>query len=193
MKHKETSNTRRRSPPPLLRDEQPLLRILVAEATRRGDTLAELAKALGVTYERLAQWRRNDAAIGNAHRAVHEKAGNYLGIPAMAVLILAGTVGLKELVWPARGSLNDRVDRELERLQHDPFVGPFVPPDLASAAPAVKLFVLFLARELEGDASHGKAGYRWMMALHQATTGNASGLLELEAMRKDATNRAGIF
>jgi hypothetical protein len=48
----------RRNPPVVVHDEQVLLWILVAQATQRGDTLAKLAKALGVTYERLAQWRR---------------------------------------------------------------------------------------------------------------------------------------
>lgn len=193
MTSKETTTAKRKSPPPVVRDEQPLLRALVAEAARRGDTLAGLAKALGVTYERLAQWRRNDAAIGTAHRGVHEKAGIYLGIPTVLVLTIAGAIGLKDLAWPDKGTLSDRVSREMERLQQDPFVGQFVPPELASAAPAVKFFVLFLARELDGDARHGRAGYRWMMALHQAAAGHASGLLELEALRKEEIKRPDIF
>ena len=81
MTTKEKSPVKRRNPPPITRDEQPLLRVLVSEATRRGDTLAALAKELGVTYERLAQWRRNDALIAKAHRSVHEKAATYLGLP----------------------------------------------------------------------------------------------------------------
>lgn len=193
MTSKETHAPRRRGPPPAVRDEQPLLRALVAEATRRGDTLAALARALGVTYERLAQWRRNDSAIGNAHRVVHEKAAIYLGIPTVLVLTMAGTIGLRELVWPARGSLNDRVGRELERLQQDPFVGPFVPPELASAAPSVRLFVLFLVRALDEDTSLEKGGRRWITALHQAAAGNARGLQELEALHKEATKRSDIF
>ena len=39
MATQETSTPGRRNPPPVIRDEQPLLRLLVAEATRRGDTL----------------------------------------------------------------------------------------------------------------------------------------------------------
>ena len=92
-KVKRASTGKRGSPPPVLRDEQPLLRALVAEAARRGDTLAGLAKALGVSYERLAQWRRNVSAIRNAHGFVHENAARYLGVPTVLVLVLAGVVG----------------------------------------------------------------------------------------------------
>src|SRR5674476_692391 len=106
---KEESSTGRANPPPIVRDEQPLLKALVAEATRRGETLASLAKALGVTYERLAQWRRNDALINNAHRSVHERAAKYLGLPTVLVLMFAGSIGLEEFVWPGRGSLKDRI------------------------------------------------------------------------------------
>lgn len=51
----KTRKVKRHNPPPVMGDEQPLLRALVFEATRRGDTLGLLAKHLGVTYERLAQ------------------------------------------------------------------------------------------------------------------------------------------
>ena len=193
MTSKETKNKTRSSPPPLLRDEQPLLRILVAEATKRGETLASLAKNLGVTYERLAQWRRNEALISSAHRAVHEKAAQYLGIPTVLVLMFAGTVGLPEFVWPGDGSLKVRVGRELERLRQDPYLGPFVPRELASAAPAVKLFVTFLFHELAGGRTQGQPNYRWLTALHQAAIGNVDGQLELETLRKQATESQTIF
>ncbi len=82
----------RANPPPVIQDDQVLLRILVAQATQRGETLAKLAQALGVTYERLAQWRRQEGSISRAHRSVHENAARYLGVPVVLVLTLAGTV-----------------------------------------------------------------------------------------------------
>ena len=85
----EKNIAKRRNPPPVTREEQPLLSALVSEATRRGDTLAALAKQLGVTYERLAQWRRNDALIAKANRSVLEKAATYLGLPTVLVLLMA--------------------------------------------------------------------------------------------------------
>jgi hypothetical protein len=190
---KEESRTGRANPPPLIRDEQPLLKVLVAEATKRGETLASLAKALGVTYERLAQWRRNDALISNAHRSVHENAAQYLGVPTVLVLMFAGTVGLQEFVWPAEDSLKARVGRELERLRQDPYLGPFVPRELAAASPAVKLFVTFLFHELDGGRAQGQPSYRWLKALHEAAIGSAQAQSELEILRTQATASRALF
>lgn len=192
MTTKENSSTRR-NPPPMARDEQPLLRALVSEATRRGDTLAALAKELGVTYERLAQWRRNDALIAKAHRSVHEKAATYLGLPTILVLLLAGLAELNDFVWPGKDPLKDRIGRELERMRQDPYLGPFVPGELAAASPAVKLFAVFMFHELHGDSASGKSGARWLRALHRAAAGNFEGQLELQLLRNQSLDSPSIF
>lgn len=168
MTTKEKSPAKRRNPPPITGDEQPLLRALVSEATRRGDTLAALARVLGVTYERLAQWRRGDAVINKATRPVHEKAAKYLGLPTMLVLVMAGFGGLEDFVWPGKDPLKDRLGRELERLRQDPYIGSFAPAELSKASPAIKLFVVFLYHELEGHTGPGRSSYRWLNALQQA-------------------------
>ena len=193
MTAKETKTAQRGNPPPLGRDEQPLLRILVSEATRRGDTLAALAKNLGVTYERLAQWRRNEAAISNAHRGVHENAASYLGVPTVLILMMAGGIGLRDFVWPDDGPFNERVSRELERLRQDPYIGAFVPPELTVATPAIKLFVTFLFHELEGNAGSGRPTYRWLNALHQAAAGNVQGQQDLDDLRKQSIDKNTLF
>ena len=193
MTKKKPNSGRRGNPPPHTHDEQPLLRVLVAEATRRGDTLASLAKTLGVTYARLAQWRRNEANISHANRDVHENAGKYLGIPTVLVLIMAGMAGLNDFVWPGEDSLNDRVARSLERMKLDPFLGGLVPPDLVDATPAVKLFVVFLVHQMEKDTERRMSHHRWLRALHLAATGNAEGLMAVETLRKNAAGDSTIF
>lgn len=193
MTTKETSAIKRRSPPPLTRDEQPLLQALVAEATRRGDTLAELAKMLGVTYERLAQWRRGDAVISKATKSVHEKAAKYLGVPTILILVMSGFGGLSDFVWPDKDPLRDRVGREIERLRQNPYIGPFVPAELANAEPAVKLFVTFLFHELEWGAGRHQSTYRWLNALHLASAGHHDAQLELQRLREESLRSRGIF
>ena len=193
MTSKTSSSARRRNPPPLLHDEQPLLRILVAQATRRGDTLSGLAKALGVSYERLAQWRRNEAKISRATRSVHEKAAKYLGLSTVIVLTLAGTISLQDFVWPGRDSVQARVGLEIARLRQDPFLGAFVPAELAEAGPAVQLFVAFLYRELNGNEFHREDNYHWLSALHGAAAGDASAQSEFDALRLKASERGNIF
>lgn len=173
--NKQEKEGTKRSPHPARGDEQPLLRALVSEATRRGDSLVKLAKHLGVTYERLAQWRRNAGLICNAHRDVHENAARYLRWPTVLVLSMAGTVGLQDFVWPSQDTLDNRVARDLERLRQDPYLGGFMPAELAAAAPAVKLFVAFLFHELTTDPADTKHSYRWIRALQQAVAGNVDG------------------
>lgn len=192
-KVKKASTAKRGNPPPVLRDEQPLLRVLVAEATRRGDTLASLAKTLGVTYERLSQWRRNESAIRNANASVHENAAQYLGVPTVLILVLAGVVGLEQFIWPDKGSIGERVGRELERLRQHPFLGPFVPAELASALPPVQLFVAFLFYELGGETARAEPTYRWLTALHQAAVGNVEAQVALDALRNRTAQEEKLF
>ena len=189
----EKNIAKRRNPPPVTREEQPLLSALVSEATRRGDTLAALAKQLGVTYERLAQWRRNDALIAKANRSVLEKAATYLGLPTVLVLLMAGLAGLDDFVWPSRDPLKERVGRELERMRQDPYIGPFVPKELAAASPAVKFFVTFMFHELESSASHSPPAYGWLSALLLASAGHQQGQRELQRIREAAADSRSIF
>lgn len=191
MTNKDRTNSDPSHPLPLTKYEQPLLRLLVAEANRRGDSLTKLAKTLGVSYARLAQWGRNEALITNAHQAVQEKAAGYLGLPPVLVRIFS--IDLKEFVWPEGVSLNDRVSRELEHLRQDPYLGPFMPTEIGAAAPAVRLFVAFLFHELCGASDQRSPTYQWLSALHGAAAGNAAAQMELEQLRKRAKQNPSIF
>lgn len=183
----------RASPPALLRDEQPLLRVLVTQAAARGDTLASLARSLGVTYERLSQWRRGEAKISRAGRPVLEKAAHYLGLPTVLVLALSGGLALADFVWPAKGSLRERVELEIERLRQDPFVGAFVPSELAKAGPAVQLFVAFLYQQLNPDETCKVTNYEWLATLHRAAAGHAEAQVKLDLLSQSSATRTNIF
>lgn len=183
----------RASPPALLRDEQPLLRVLVAQAARRGETLASLAKALGVSYERLSQWRRGEAKISRAGRPVLDKAANYLRLPTVLVLALSGGLSVHDFVWPAKGTLRERVGLELERLRQDPLIGAFVPSELDKAGPAVQLFVAFLYHQLSPGEPCNGANYQWLIALHDAAAGHAEAHAKLEVLNQSAAKRTDLF
>lgn len=152
-------------------DTQPLVAALVAAANRRGQKLGELAKALGVTYERLSQWRRRPSEIAVAGGDVYERAAKYLGIPTALVMVMGGQIRLSHFVWPATAPVADRVARELERLRQDASLGGFVPDGLSNAAPDVQLFVLFLYAQISGRGIKDGMGLSWLSALHQAVTG----------------------
>ena len=157
------------------RDTQPLLRALVARAGERGDSMGELAKRLGVTYERFAQWRRAEAQVSKAHDAVFERAAEYLGIPTVVAMALAGRIGLQQLAWPSGAPLADRVKFELDRLRSNPFIGPFVPAEIDDASPAVQMFVIFLAHEVAAGGGRSSFGDGWLIALNRVAAGTFKG------------------
>ena len=117
MTRKNDVRRPRRGYPPAQLDDHPLLRVLIAEATRRGDTLAAMAGALGVTYERVAQWRRKEANVSRASRGVLEAAAAYLDIPTAFVLCMVGILGIQDLLPLGRSSLEAHVKLELSRLR----------------------------------------------------------------------------
>ncbi|MFM1907422.1 MAG: hypothetical protein RLZZ591_1099 [Pseudomonadota bacterium] len=163
-------------------DTQPLITALVSAANRRGQKLRELAEALGVSYERLGQWRRRPAEISSAGADVYDRAAKYLGIPTALAMVMGGQIRLNHLVWPATTTLADRVARELERLRQDASLGGFVPYGLSNAAPDIQLFVLFLYGQISGQGAKGSMELPWFSALHQAVTG--------DKMLRDAPNKA---
>ena len=164
--HKQTDElvkkVRRKVPSVRTSDQQPLLTLLVAEANRRSDPLASMAKALGVTYRRLAQWRRNESLIRNSRRSVFENAAQYLRIPALIVLIHADVVRLSDFLWPGKETLQDYVSEEIKRMQHDKLIGPYVPVDLDTAAPDVRMLMAYLFHEMKRNSGAGEPGIDWL-------------------------------
>lgn len=172
-------------------DKEPLLRLLVDEATRRGDTLAALARNLGVTYNRLAQWRRGEASISRANPSVARAAAKYLGVPRVVILALTGVISTTDFVWPGRESLGEAIRRELESLRRDPMLAGFVPPSLLHADREVQLFVAMLGREVRGPAL-SRHHYEWARILQLVAAGNAEALAELVRLRKAEGGEGGL-
>lgn len=125
--------------------------------------MQHLAQVLGVSYARLNQWRRGESHIRHAQRSVHERAARYLGIPGIVVQALAQNITLPDLFWPEEEKLEQRIEHGVEQLFADTFLGGFVPAGLRTATPSVKMFVLFLYRELNAaehcGREHGSAAW----------------------------------
>ena len=152
------------------KEQQPLLRALIARADRNGDTMQHLAEILGVSYARLNQWRRQDSHIAHAQRSVHENAARYLGIPMILVQVLSERITLSDLFWPSQDNLEMKVEAEIRKLYDDPFLGAFIPKELSDVPSSVKLFVLFLYRELNssGMARLQQGSASWLRAVRDA-------------------------
>lgn len=153
--------------------EQPLIRALIARAHRRGESLAQLAKHLGVTYERFSQWRRNPSKVATANETVFVNAAKYLGVPTILAMVMANRIELCQFVWPAAATLDDRVIQQLDELRQDPFLGGFVPRELADTPLPVKLFVVFLYHQLGRPGTLDDSGHRWLSTLQRAVSGEA--------------------
>ena len=126
-----------------------LLDLLLQRAQIRGDTQAFLAKQLGVSYERLTQWRRNEADIANARKSVHQAAGRYLGVPTIIVLGLCRKFEMADFLMPNGEPIKERIDAEISRITKHNLIGGFVPRELSEAKDAVKMLVVFLVHQLE--------------------------------------------
>ncbi|MBA3597985.1 MAG: hypothetical protein H0W40_11515 [Methylibium sp.] len=177
----------RRGYAPAQLDDQPLLRLLIAEATRRGDTLAAMSKALGVTYEHVAQWRRRESDVTRASRRVLEAAAEYLQVPTIFVLCLVGTIGLADLEYPSRVSMAALVRRQMDTLRMDPYFAGFFPESLLNAQPAIQHFVVMLYGELAGIRAANR-NYEWMKSIHSAALGNIDAEAELLSIQARSKN-----
>lgn len=150
--------------------ENALLRLLVEESIRRGETLQSLAECLGVTYSRLTQWRRGDAHIKNANRRVLAQAAQYLKIPVVVAFVLAGVITFPDFHWPSEEHIDHQLVRVLEDMRQDPLVAGLIPAELASASPALRVFVAFLYSELSHLQRTPSAPRAWLSLLANAKT-----------------------
>ncbi|XAH25677.1 hypothetical protein AAFF27_10975 [Xylophilus sp. GW821-FHT01B05] len=176
MKESERSSATRR----VKRDKsERMLELLVAEAIRRGDSLTDLARHLGVSYGRLAQWRRGEGSIRTAHPQVLTAAAHYLRIPKVLALAFAGYISLEDLQWPSPLAQEQRLHVELQLIAAHPMVGPFVPYSLGTAPLEIRAFVVFLFREFQASESSRQApwfaGIRDALNLLDAAQSNRDG------------------
>lgn len=172
--------------------DEPLLRLLIAEATRKGDTLQSLSSQLGITYTRLTQWRRKQSQMKNAHRSVHIQAAKYLELPPVIVLILAGVVSLPDFIYPGREPLQFRLLREFDAMRQDPLFAGFFPSELTSTSETVQVFVAFMYSELRARNAE-QAGRPWLSMLEEARA-RSQEILHTGAGRATPHNSSkGIF
>lgn len=153
-------------------EQHPLLDLLTTRAETRGDTQAFLAKQLGVSYERLTQWRRNEADIANARKSVHQAAGKYLGVPTIIVLGLCGKFEISDFFVPNGVPIKERLDAEVLRIAKHNLIGGFVPGELSEAKEAIKMLVIFLVHQLEARSD---SQCHWLSIMQGIATKNSAG------------------
>lgn len=126
-----------------VRIEEPLIELLLKCAAKKGYSLMQLAKEMGVSYQRLTQYRRGEARLSSALRSTLRNISVYLDMPMVLVMVLSGSLGLHELQWPGDAQ-RGRAQWALESMRADPWVGPLMPAGLEQAPLEILRFVVWL-------------------------------------------------
>ena len=133
-----------------------LLEALVRAANAKGQQLAALAKALGVTYGYVAQLRNGHRQTANISEKFAQNCARYLNVPGITIKLLAGRVGLEDFVLPGEIETK-RIEQGLQHLSEDPLLGGCVPASLGEQPEEVKRFILMLYQEASGCELFGYA------------------------------------
>jgi hypothetical protein len=171
VKMKEEGVRRRRAVSEMVAEPQPLLVALIGSAQRKGQSSTELARELGVSYQRFGQWRRKPEELATAGDEVYVRAAHYLGLPLVLVRVMGGNIALSDFLWPTSESLDVRLQREIEDIRSDPFLGGFVPSEIDAVPNSVKLFTVFLYSHLKTQGTQGGMSLQWVRAMHNAIDG----------------------
>ncbi|WP_345797614.1 hypothetical protein [Castellaniella sp. MT123] len=151
-----------------VRMDEPLIELLLRRAAQNGHSLVRLSSEIGISYQRLVQYRRGEARLASARRLTLENIGAYLQIPVVLVLLMAGSIGMRDLTWPGEAERH-RVAMALALMRQDIHVGPLVPGGLEGASAEVQHFVVFLYEQLVGVRCGGESAYmkEWTNMLAQ--------------------------
>lgn len=119
---------------------------LFDEARLRGMALNELAAKLGVTYGYISQMRNGIRKTEEVSHGFCEACARYLGVPPMAVKIVAGVVRMTDFLPPVESEV-DAVERAIRHIQNDPVIRQAVGMDLSALSFDAKKVIALLYTE----------------------------------------------
>jgi transcriptional regulator with XRE-family HTH domain len=104
----------------------PLIGWLEDDADKRGHDFKELADALGVTMGYILQLRSGIRRVPDITHDFCASCAKYLGIPPIAVKVLAGVIRLSDFLNPAQTE-EEVIERAIRKMQDDPVIRQSVP------------------------------------------------------------------
>ena len=125
----------------LLRPGALLLLALLRRAIELGHQLHELAQLLGVTYGYIAQLRNGLRQVVHISPRFAAACAQYLGVPVIAVKLMAGQVSVTDFVFPPR-PLRESLDTGLKRIEADPLLGSMMPSTVYTLDDSTKAFII---------------------------------------------------
>lgn len=120
-----------------------LIALLLEKAHTRRIGMQELAKDLGITYGYFTWIRRRKEAVLKIGDEVIERIAEFLELPKVAVMLLAGQLKLADFDQKPE-NLKTNLENALRFIQGDPKIGPYVPATIFAADSALQLLVVSL-------------------------------------------------
>lgn len=159
-----------------------LIAALLRRANERGQQLNELASALGVTYGYIAQLRNGLRDVVHISSRFAQACARYLGVPAIAVKILAGQVSVTDFIFPVR-PLGETLDAGLRRIETDELLGAMMPASVYMLDEQAKAFIVACYEQATTEeALPSRALPRLLLDLQHAALAQAE--FEVEQARK---------
>lgn len=115
-----------------------LIHWLYRKAEERGHSRHELARHLGITHGELMTYASGARDMVGAKRPTVRTISQYLGLPPVAVWLLAGKLRTADFLMPRGSTQTHSLINKLQCVQDDPVIGALVPPDIFDASDKVK-------------------------------------------------------
>lgn len=126
-----------------------LIALLLERAHTYQMTVDELATRIGVSYSYFAWLRRKKDAIPKIGTDVIERIAEFLELPKVAVMLLAGHLKPSDFDQiPQNTKIN--VENALRFIQSDPVIGPHMPATIFTADLALQQFMVSLYEMASG-------------------------------------------
>jgi hypothetical protein len=132
----------------------PLVGWLFNEARRRGTPLNTMARSLGVTYGYISQLRNGIRSSEYIGHNFAEAAASYLGVPTIAVKLVAGQIRLSDFL-PKHESEEDAIKRAFRHVKDDIRVRMSTPVGLSDLPLEAKRAIVLLHSENSGSDTYG--------------------------------------
>lgn len=118
-------------------------------ADEKGHTLAEMSEELGITVGYYQQLKKGTKPVSQVSMQVARAAARYLGIPRMAVLVMAGVVTYEDL-YDDVNLLETAIPAAMAFMEADVSWGPMVPSEIREAGLPAKYLVIRLYEQATG-------------------------------------------
>lgn len=135
----------------------PLLGWLGDEANRKGQSPAEMSRALGVNYGYVLQLCNGIRNVENVSRDFHDVCARYLGVPTIVCKVLSGNIRMSDFLHRA-DSEQEAVDRCLRQMMDGPERSKLLPSDPMSLEMVAKRELVLMHMQIEQDDFLGVKG-----------------------------------